>query len=296
VRLSTDSIRAAAEPELSQRAKTVYDAPESERGPASTASDVWSLGITLVETLTQRAPAWDRKLSTAPVLPNLPEPFAEVARRCLQIDPQRRWSVREIAARLEPQSPKIENATPPAAAIVAGKKPSRLWYAAPLAAVALGVAIWGGARLLSSNAPGTPASEQHEAAASPANPSQPGQAAKQSAEGSEAAADSGPQTPPSDSHTSGVIHRVLPEISLGARRTIRGTIRVDVKVDVDPAGNVTHARLKSGGKNGYFARRAREASEGWKFAPTAAGTQRAWILRYGFSRKKTEISVETARP
>src|SRR5205807_4278877 len=37
----------------------VYDAPEIAGGEISPAADIWSLGMTLVEALTQRVPVWE---------------------------------------------------------------------------------------------------------------------------------------------------------------------------------------------------------------------------------------------
>lgn len=65
---------------------------------------MWSLGITLVEVLTQRVPAWDparMEVRVAGLDKNVPEPFCGIALRCLQVDPGKRAGVREIASRLE---------------------------------------------------------------------------------------------------------------------------------------------------------------------------------------------------
>jgi TonB family protein len=65
---------------------------------------VWSLGITLIEVLTQRVPAWDaaRMEMAAPDLSkNLPEPFRAIVQRCFRVDPGQRIKLREIAERLE---------------------------------------------------------------------------------------------------------------------------------------------------------------------------------------------------
>ena len=67
----------------------VYAAPEIAGGETSPAADVWSLGMTLVEALTQRLPVWDGSEQGEPVLPEtLPAPFLELVRHCLRRDPQ----------------------------------------------------------------------------------------------------------------------------------------------------------------------------------------------------------------
>jgi TonB family protein len=95
-----------------------------------------------------------------------------------------------------------------------------------------------------------------------------------------------------------VIQRVVPEVSPGARRTIHGKIMVRVKVTVDAAGNVSKAKLESGGTSKYFRRIALEAAQDWKFSPARAGGEtdtREWKLQFGFSRTKTEASAQRAK-
>jgi TonB family protein len=83
--------------------RTVCDAPETEFGPIAPASDVWSLGATIVEVLTKYPPLWNRARAADPTVPeSMPEPFASIARRCLRSDPARRITLDEIASRLEP--------------------------------------------------------------------------------------------------------------------------------------------------------------------------------------------------
>ena len=66
-------------------------------------ADIWSLGILLVEALTQQPPSWDRSQSNEPVVPpTIPEPFFSIARDCLQVDPVQRITLAEIKARLVP--------------------------------------------------------------------------------------------------------------------------------------------------------------------------------------------------
>jgi len=80
---------------------TIYDAPEAAQGPVEAAADVWSLGVTLVEVLTQQTPEWDGTVSSEPVVPEwVPEPFARVARACLCTDPTGRCSIEEIKVEL----------------------------------------------------------------------------------------------------------------------------------------------------------------------------------------------------
>ena len=124
-------------PAASLRHPSPYDAPEIAKGIISPAGDIWSLGITLIEALTQHLPASTSTVPQEPVVPDtLPALFLDIVRRCLQRDPQRRWTVVEIAARLNPGSvaPSVSAATAasaPSSAHVATAVAPALSSAAP---------------------------------------------------------------------------------------------------------------------------------------------------------------------
>lgn len=68
-----------------------------------TASDIWDLGITLVEALTQRTPIWTDERSETAILPvALPLGFVDTVRRCLSRNPANRPTVMELEARYKP--------------------------------------------------------------------------------------------------------------------------------------------------------------------------------------------------
>jgi len=103
VKLSSDCLFPVGESRKSSRQPNAYQAPEVGVSPLSPLTDVWSLGITLVEVLTQHAPAVPHEGYSDPTVPDsIPQPFLDVARRALCRDPKRRWNVAEIAARLNP--------------------------------------------------------------------------------------------------------------------------------------------------------------------------------------------------
>src|SRR5579863_7905871 len=112
LKVSSDGLCRAGESLDGPGIQDAYDAPENVRGilpapqPMSPASDVWSLGMTLVETLTQKLPAARTAERQVPQLPrSLQEPFLDIARHCLQLQPQSRWTVAQITARLEGRAP-----------------------------------------------------------------------------------------------------------------------------------------------------------------------------------------------
>jgi TonB family protein len=143
--------------------QTPYDAPESADGNVSPAADIWSLGMTLVEMLTQRPPVVELNSLPSirpqdPQLPDtLPAMFLDIARNCLRRDPQQRWTVTEISARLHPTTP---------AATVATQERSTVGEAAPAAATARRTAPAPTAR----QAVATPRSEVVHQRVAPARP------------------------------------------------------------------------------------------------------------------------------
>ena len=84
LKLSSDGISRSGQRIGPPGQSSYYDAPEIGRGENEAASDVWSLGMLLVVTLTQDLPGWDAG-ENEPVLPeNVPPPFDEIARHCLR--------------------------------------------------------------------------------------------------------------------------------------------------------------------------------------------------------------------
>jgi TonB family protein len=307
VKLSSDGLRPAGE---IPQTVTAYDAPEVLAEGISAASDMWSLGITLVEVLTQHRPAWDpaRLEVVAPDLDkNVPEPFREIARSCLQVDPAKRAGVREIASRLaggreeRPErrpAPAVVAPTGKSAPIdaitAAARKRANGPYLLVLAA-AIVVTIFLVVRPRPSRGPAevhtSPSPPQTSSPQTP--PSQTSSreqpATQSSARGMQP---SGAQKPAA---TDEVVERATPHISPSAQRTISGKLKVRVRVEVDAAGNVTEAKLKDAGPSQYFARAALEAARRWKFAPANGEIRRGWTLLFAFTRARTEMSASRAR-
>jgi TonB family protein len=118
--------------------QNAYDPPEITLGVVpmsqaiSPAGDVWSLGMTLVETLTQKLPVVRTAEQQDPLFPqSLPEPFLDIARHSLIRHAYGRWTVAQIAARLEGRTPKTQVQTLPLRAQAPSPGPAQRRIAPP---------------------------------------------------------------------------------------------------------------------------------------------------------------------
>ena len=115
LKLTCDTVIPLGESFTLHRPADAYDPPEAATALPAASLDVWSLGMTLVEALTQHVPALPADSQADPIVPpDLPEPFLEMARQSLRRDPRLRWTVAQIANCISPGSVPI--AAPEAAA------------------------------------------------------------------------------------------------------------------------------------------------------------------------------------
>ena len=222
----------------------------------SKAGDVWSLGVTLVEALTQRLPRTNPDGSRDPIWSDTPaEQLADIVQRCLRSDPGARPAVAEIAERLRPP-----------------KRPRLQWTYALAASSGLVIAaVVISPRFLNQQSGATPPGVVQQA------PTPPSRAET--------------KTPgPADE----IVRRVLPDVPPKASRTIQGRVKVSVRVRVNPSGSVAEAELNARGPSNYFAQLALHAARRWKFTP--ANRSRAWILLFEFSRTGTHVVPVPAGP
>lgn len=95
------------------------------------------------------------------------------------------------------------------------------------------------------------------------------------------------------------LDQVMPQPSPKALSTIRGTVRVGVKVHVDPAGNVADAALDSSGPSRYFADLALKAAKQWVFTPPEADGHSVasdWLIQFGFTSAGAKATANQVAP
>jgi TonB family protein len=304
VKVSSIGLRRAGERLKSSAPLSAYDAPETSTAPICPAADVWSLGVTLIEALTQTTPAWGKSTQRDLNVPrSVPEPFAGIAEECLRFNPVRRCTLSDIRARLDGGSPVSEPvrtevpATPVVAATVEkwpGQRRGVALAVGVIILVAIAVTLvlrmhhvepgFESGKKISMTAPAPAASQQAGApVVTPAPASQV------------------PAAPSSQSgqHNGEVAERVLPDVLPSARESIRGQVNVTVRVAVDSGGNVSNATLDSAGPSRYFARQALDAAQHWKFKPAQVsghGVASAWTLQFQFTQSGTDITPVEVSP
>jgi len=276
-------------------APSVYDAPEAVSAGLSPAADIWSLGATLVAVLTQNEPGLKNLAREPVVVPEtISQAIREIARRCLQIDPQQRCTASDILARLQPQAAQTRAVPVPAPVrarvIETSPSPShsKRWIFVPIVAAALVLAVWAGSKFMF-HPPSVPAGEVEPAKAPAETP--PSQSSAPFAANAKPA-----QT---DTARGSVLRQVMPEVSRSAQNTIQGRLKVVVDVSVDASGNVSEAKFASRGPSTYFANRALAAARGWKFNPPQVAGQAApseWALRFQFRRTSIEAFPAEKHP
>jgi TonB family protein len=271
VKLSAESVAVPDTSTLGGVKPNIYNAPEVAAGKMSSASDVWSLGITLVTVLTQHPPLNERPEVDPTVPDTVPEPFRSIARDCLRRDPQQRRSVADIRIQLQPDSTLV----PTASKTPTGKSRFGRRVLIPLTLLLLAAAFVG-VKLFthpenSATSPST-TPEQQPVASTKAKPEE--------------------KLSKTTSSSSAVVRQVIPEVPKNARNTIQGRIIVKVRVTVDSSGKVKSAKLVSPGPSQYFAGLALKAAQQWEFTPSEVNDQKTsstWILRFQFARASTQV-------
>ena len=251
LKLSCDSIHALGELSTSALEPSVYDSPEARTGTILPASDVWSLGATLVTALTQH-PLTLESGKAEPNLPeSIPEPFHDMVRSCLRRDPKDRCALENILARLHPTSA-------PLTTLEEAPATGRRLIQSMMIPVAVGLivlVVLAGLILVAhrTHSQPTPAISRTE---------QP-PASSASGLSETRGVDATPKTSKGVVVQGTVAERVLPDVPQDARNKIRGKVKVSVRVFVNPAGEVSAATTSnSRGRSKYFASLAVQAARG----------------------------------
>jgi TonB family protein len=272
LKLSTDGLLEAGAVQNRKLTQSTLDAPLNASGTITPAADVWSLGMTVVEALTQRPPIWGRSSDQGPIVPDaLPQPFVEIARKCLQLDPGRRCSLSdvksllggEIGAYHEPVQHHRPGDTHKFSKLAPTKVPVVPMMIVLLVLIGIIAALTLHFHKQPSPAPASSATP--EAAAPPSALTEKG----------------------------AVTNRVLPDVPRNVSASIHGTVHVAVRVKVDTSGEVSDSTLVSHGPSKYFARLALESARSWKFKPAESeghAVPSVWILRYQFRNSGTEVT------
>jgi TonB family protein len=266
LKISSDCIRPAGEMKDAAGA-SAYDAPELKSGKISSAADVWSLGAILAECL----PAMSAGQNGSQKI--LPQPFAEIVRHCLRTEPSSRWTLAQIEAHLAAEA--AGQSLEPRQSDAGESMRRYLPLAMAVVLIVIVAAIYGVMRGGNKSAP-TPAPKTA--------------AAPNAASGTSAPARVVPAVSPAvkaaDS-TGAVLRRVSPAAAPSSLRTVRGRLKVRVRVDVDTAGNVTGEKLVTAGPSKYFSRLAMQAAQQWKFTPPTQNGQAApsqWTILFEYTR------------
>ena len=96
-----------------------------------------------------------------------------------------------------------------------------------------------------------------------------------------------PRPAASQAASAAALHEVIPDVSPAARRTIRGHIKVWVRVIVNQDGSVFAAVPDRAGPSRYFERQALDAAKRWTFPPADTPAQRIVQIHFDFSREGT---------
>ncbi len=288
LKLSSDGLHKSGQ-RADSAVPRAYDAPEIASAGFAPASDIWSLGMTLLAVLTQNEPKNRADKEPVAVPETIPQPLRGIAQQCLQIEAAKRCSASDIVRRLSTRPSPTEAAVVAkvATAPVPHNFPKR-GVMVPIFIVAVILVIWIGSKFMAHHAD-APASE------TPPVGSQAGVVSHAQSP----VPSSAKQLPAHEVERGSVLQQVMPDVSRNALNTITGRLKVGVQVAVDASGNVSGTKLVSSGPSKYFAARALAAARQWKFTPpqvNGQATASVWLLRFQFGRSGTQVFPAQDKP
>lgn len=320
LKLASDTVRRFGEGAVSS-APAAYHPPEAVHAGNSAAGDVWSLGVTLCEALTRRVPSGQSESGQAIVPPvDLPPAFRDVVTRCLRVSPQDRPTLADLQAwasgqpagsaagvvdppaapvpaelkQAQPAPALVRTASPPlVAAASTSPAPSTARAPTPRAApaVIIGAVLmlalgWIAVRAFRTDraAPQVSAAAQVSDSSLPRNQD----ATLTTPVRKSVSTARSPLLVRSDVDASSAApHEVIPDVPSSARRTIRGHIKIWIRVTIGQDGSVSSAVADRTGPSRYFQRLAIEAARKWTFPPVDTPSPRLMQVRFDFSRDGT---------
>jgi TonB family protein len=216
-----------------------------------------------------------------------------------------------VSESMQPESNQPESKQPPSGG---GESTARygLWAASVAAVLLIG---WGGMKLLSnpeSRTESDPLSDVSPVRLADGSASASGEAvSSETGDAAETPADaeagrpastapvtrlaSAEEAPGRSALAAPVVNEVIPDVPSSASRTIRGRVRVSVRVIVEQDGTVFAALADDRGPSRYFERVAIDAAKKWTFAPAETEEQRLMLIRFTFTRQGTTASATALR-
>lgn len=91
-----------------------------------------------------------------------------------------------------------------------------------------------------------------------------------------------------------VLKRVMPNVEPGASAIMPRAVEVEIRVSVDENGSVSNVEYATRGPGNYFARKAHQAAEAWKFTAPEVDGQPApseWMLLFRFERHNIDVTA-----
>ncbi len=121
LKLSSDTIFPAGQVREMRRERSPHDAPELPGAPYTPSADMWSLGVTLVEALTQQPAVLPFNENADPIIPSaVRHPYLEIVQHTLRRNARLRWDIGQLAEQLNPAAAEAKAVAAVAGARVSG--------------------------------------------------------------------------------------------------------------------------------------------------------------------------------
>jgi TonB family protein len=318
LKLSVENIRGASAIPKPPQMLDIYDAPAGTFIKVSPASDIWSLGVTIVEALTQSPPAWNRSGPSEPIVPSsVPAPFAQIAQECLRLDSAQRCTLGEIKRCLQTEAP-IPHRTAKKVLKPSRKRPGAILVACAVVLLAAFIGLkvshqTAPSSLVAAQPPDTSAPAPQQTAPHPETSGLHQAAAPAPVPGQERYSVPVSQAPPAQtppktvlgSNVQGsavrgaVAHQIMPDVPGKAMRTIQGTVQVSIQLNVDANGTLSNAFIAARGPSRYFANLALKAAQSWTFMPAKVngqGVASVWVVKFVFHQSGIDVTSAEQSP